>query len=476
MNRKNKLGAVRLILIIATLLSVIFSSVSCLYRPAQPLTKDEILANIASEENADLNYNYVTSYLRVWRMPSFDSDKLKWMEYVVDRYYNLEGGTPPTLDHAVSTANLFMEHYYDNIDLKNRTEVTDAIIDCYVTAIGDPYSIYRAPEVFEDYNNDMSGTFGGIGVVVEYNHTDETIMVSSVYKDSPAEAAGIKVGDFIYAVGDKTIEEIGYLNAVYLIRGEIGTDVEITVKRGDELIETVATRAQVVEKTVEYEITEDGYGYIAVTGFKENTDEQFAAALSYMKYKNVKGIVFDMRNNPGGYVNTVCTMVSMLVPSGTTLMSYQYKGQDEQFIVAPSQDAVPVWSGDELLLDGNGNVVCEYTDLTAWVPVTVICNEYTASAAEIFTAAVRDYTDMELINGSTVGVTTFKKGIMQSSFSYTDDSYITLTVAYYNPPCGVNYHLIGVTPEYVVENTETEDRQYIKAFEVLEELVNANNN
>lgn len=481
MRKRAKLvGAVRYILILC-LLAAFMLLASCVYKPVAPAERDDILANIASEENAEYNYNYVTSYLRVWRLPSFNSDKLKWAELVFANYFNLSSGMPDVLKHAQDTATAFMETYYDNIDITDKTAVTDALLDCYVTAVGDPYSIYRTPELFDDYNSDMSGKFGGIGVVVEYNHADETIMIASVYKNSPAEAAGIKVGDFVHAVEGKTVAEIGYLNVVYLMRGEIGTDVNITVKRGEELINVVATRAEVIEKTVEYEITEDGYGYIAVTGFKENTDEQFAEALSYMKYEGVNGIVFDIRNNPGGYVNTVGFMVSCLVPGGTRIISYQYKGMSEQILVAPATDNIPVWTENGPLLDEYGDIVYEQYDMTLWVPVTVICNEYTASSGEIFVSALRDYAATGLITSESVGQITFGKGIMQSTFPYRkngteDGSTITLTVAYYNPPCGENYHLIGITPDHVVENTESEDLQYNKAFEVLENLVNANNN
>ncbi len=480
MKSKSKLvGILRPVLIIGILASLLLLA-SCVYKPVVPAEKDEIIANISGDKNADYDYNYVTSYLRVWRLPAFDSDKFKWAELVFQNYYNLDTGMPEVLKHAQDTATSFMETYYDNIDLSDKESVTNALIDCYVTAVGDPYSIYRTPELYDDYNTDMSGKFGGIGVVVEYDHTNETIMIASVYKDSPAEAAGIKVGDFVYAVEDKTVAEIGYLNVVYLIRGKIGTDVKITVKRGEQLIDTVATRAEVVEKTIEYEITEDGYGYIAVTGFKENTDEQFAEALAYMKYEGVKGIVFDLRNNPGGYVNTVCFMVSCLVPGGTRIISYQYKGMSEQIIVSPSVDNIPVWTDEGPLLDEYGNVVYEQYDMTMWVPVTVICNEYTASSAEIFVSAVRDFADNGLMISESVGQLTFGKGIMQSTFPYRkngteDGSAITLTVAYYNPPCGENYHLAGIDPDHEVENTETEDLQYNKAFEVLENLVNANN-
>ena len=441
---------------------LVFSLFSCLPGKA-PTSKAEIEANIAESvrENTK-NYKYVGYYLDLWDMPEFDTYKfMTWAENVFKAYYNFEGGLGDTFTHAVQTAEHFLENYYDEIDLTDKGAVTDALIASYVYVIGDPYSVYRTPDEYEDFDEDMSGRFGGIGVVVEYNHTDETIRVSSVNIDSPAEAAGFRVGDYIIAVDGESVADIGYMNAVYKIRGEIGTEIDITVLRGDREIVLTAIRAEVVEKTVAYEITEDGYGYIIVNQFKDNTYLQFVEAIDYMEAEGVPGIIFDMRGNPGGYLHTVVAMVSYLVPTGVDIVSYQFKNKSP--VVIKSEDY-------------QHPVTKIVADHTLSVPVVVLCNEYTASAGEIFTAAMRDYNDEGIITASIVGKTTYGKGVMQSTYVYSaaDESSITLTTAYYNPPCGINYHGVGVSPDdgLEIDNTEDEDLQLEAAVAELENLIN----
>jgi carboxyl-terminal processing protease len=279
-------------------------------------------------------------------------------------------------------------------------------------------------------------------------------MVNTVYPESPAEKAGLKVGDFIYAVNGVTVEEIGYLNAVYHIRGEIGTDVEITVIRGAEFVTVTATRGEVEEINVEYDFDDETkLGYVRIVSFKGNTFDQFKNAIDEVMAKGAVGIVFDLRSNPGGYVQSVCDVLSYIIPTDKTLLSYQYKGKDE--VVIKSYD------------DGKGGY-----DHVIDLPMTVICNEYTASAGEIFTAAIRDYRDEGLMKATIVGTNTFGKGIMQNTFPYTDDSTVTLTVSYYNPPCGVNYHGTGIAPDVVVELSEDRDTQLEAAYAELLKLIN----
>ena len=451
--------SVSLILSVLILLSLF----SCRFSRT-PSSKDEIYEKIEESVTEDTkNFKYVGYYLDFWGFPTFDSFKMiDWAENVFQNNYNFEGGLGDTLTHAVKTAEHFLENYYDKINLYDKAAVTDAIISSYVYVIGDPYSVYRTPDEFENYNTDMSGKFGGIGVVVEYNHTDETIRVSSINIDSPAEAAGFRVGDYIIAVDGESIADVGYLNAVYKIRGEIGTDVNITVLRGDKEIVLTATRAEVVEKTVAYEITDEGYGYIMVNQFKGNTYRQFVEAVDYMEDEGVPGIIFDMRGNPGGYLYTVVDMISYLIPSGNIIVSYEFKGHAPT-VYKSTTDKNPITG--------------ENQDHAITVPVVVICNEYTASAGEIFTSALRDYNDMGILSASVVGKRTYGKGIMQSTTTYSplDPSSITLTTAYYNPPCGINYHGDGVLPDpgLEVDNTENEDLQLAAAKEELHKLINS---
>ena len=445
---------IKLIALLLAISILLGSLVSCRFFTYIAEDKDEIQGNITSSiEGSDGNHDRVADYLRDWGMPIFDKVKFEYFEICFNKYFNLESGMPDLKTHAANTANLFLEEYYDVIDLNDKTAVTDALLSCYVYAIGDRYSIYRAPVETDNYNTDMSGKFGGIGVMVEYNDADESIMINTVYPGSPAEGAGVQVGDFIYAVDGKTVEELGYNNAVNHVRGEIGTTVELTLLRGEELITVSMVRSEVQEINVSYSFDEDSMiGYVEIVSFKTNTFEQFKEAIDALEEMGARGIIFDLRDNPGGYVSSVCDVISYLIPTGKTIMSYQYKGSDP--VVLYSED-------DE---DGVDHVL--------EIPMVVICNQYTASAGEIFTAAIRDYRNDGMMDASIVGTVTYKKGIMQNTYYYIDESSVTITVAYYNPPCGVNYHGIGVTPDILVENTAEADLQLESAYNEILRLIN----
>ncbi len=443
----------RLILLVL-ILSVVFGSLVSCGLFTHVADKSELQANIDNSAEETQN-EFVFEYLRDWGMPLFNQIKFRYFEKRFKDYFNMEEGLPNVYTHAKETADLFLAEFYDNTDLSDSTAVTDALLDCYVTAIGDPYSAYRPPVETEDYLTDMSGKFGGIGVMVEYNNSEKTIMVSTVYPDSPAEKAGIKVGDYLYAVDGKTVEELGYNNAVNYVRGEIGTSVTLEMIRDGEHVICTAVRAEVEELNVVYDIdTESNVGYVQIVGFKGNTFDQFKNAIDALEEAGVDGIVFDLRGNPGGYVDSVVAVISYLIPDGKTVMSYQYKGQDRVELISDDGD----------------------TDHVVDLPFVVICNQYTASAGEIFTAAIRDYRNEGLLRAAIVGTTTYKKGIMQSSFYYpADKSTVTMTVAYYNPPCGKNYHGIGVEPDVYVEDTSSEvDLQLSSAFDEIKKLINDN--
>lgn len=453
--KKTHFGAFGKLLILLLVISVLSGAlVSCDLFSYVADDKGKIQDNIDNTSDAtpsDEQYEFVSEYLREWGMPLFDKIKFKYFEDCFIQLYSYEGGMPDTLPHAKKTAKLFLDGYYDSIDKNDKTAVTDALLDCYVSALDDPYAFYRPPVETEDYMTDMSGKFGGIGVMVEYNDQDETIMVNTVYPGSPAEKAGIKVGDYFYSVDGKTVEELGYTNAVNYVRGEIGTSVTLVMLRDGEKITVTAIRDEVEEINVAYEIdTEKNIGYVQIVAFKDNTFPQFKEAIDSLEAAGVKGIVFDLRNNPGGYVDSVVSVISYLIPDGKPVMSYQYNGYPEK--VHYSKD--------------------EGEDHKINVPCVVICNQYTASAGEIFTAAIRDYRDKDGLVATIVGVNTYGKGIMQSSYYYPlDKSTVTFTVAYYNPPYGGNYHGTGVAPDVVVEIENNLDTQYEAAVNELQKLI-----
>lgn len=433
----------------ALLLLMILSLLpSCVLRQAiHP--KEEIITSLESEESKpERSYSYVTDYLRHFGLPDFDAAKVKWAERVFFTYYNYDHGTDLSFDYengevlplAAAVTRYFLNEYYDVIELTDKEAVTTAVIDSYVKVSADPYAIYRVPEASDGFQSDMSGTYAGIGVAVEYNHANETVMVSTVYPDSPAELAGMEVGDLIYAVDGILISDIGFLNIVSKIRGEIGTSVTITVLRGGIEIDLAVTRATITKRSIEYRMLDDGIGYIQITTFKDNTDEQFCAAVDALIAEGAVGLVFDLRSNTGGYLDTVVNMLSYLLPTGKTILSYQYKNDIKHTIVAHA-DKSP--SGEAF-------------DSTIDLPMAVVTNAYTASAAEIFAAVIRDYAKSGELEGITVGTRTYGKGIMQSTVLHGDGSSITLTVAYYDPPSGINYHGVGITPDIIDENAQTQ--------------------
>lgn len=454
------------VLVISLILSLSITFTSCLRDTSKDLIRENIAATL---ENDTENNSYVFLYLFDWEMPAFDTQKVFWVEELFYRYYNVKEGLPKTLDHAVLTANHFLDNHYDLIDKGDKNAVTEALIDSYITVIGDPYSVYRSPEENVEYDQNLSGSFGGIGVTVEYDHQKKTVMVSAVNIGSPAETAGISVGDYIVGVDGKSIDEIGYDKMVSLIRGEVGTEVTVSVKRGEKLLDFTMTRFLVNEKTVSYSLSEDGIGYIRITQFIRVTYAQFTEAVDYMKENGARGVIFDVRSNPGGLLDTVIAMMSYLLPSDKVIVSYQYKGDDPVFKM----------SGADKYDEETGKGV----DSTLDIPMVVLCNEYSASAAEIFTSVIRDHRNDGLLDAAIVGTTTYKKGIMQASFQHPDDgSLLTITVAYYNPPSGENYHGVGITPDVYVELPElkegentVEDTQLNAGIEELEKLINANN-
>ena len=457
--------------VVTLILSLILSlSVGCTAEK-EMASKEDIANSISSVTDRDVGYEYVHLYLRDMGISNFSIAKMLWVEVRFQAYFNLESGLPSTREHARLTADLFTSEYYDKIDVKNTEEVTNALITCYVDVIGDRYSVYRTPIEQTEYGDDMSGEFGGVGVVIEYDHDKQTLTVSSVYIDSPAEDAGILPGDLIVGVDGVSVDEIGYLNAVYHVRGRVGTSVTLTVQRGDALFDFTMTRAKIAETTVGYEMLENNIGIIQIIGFKANTFEQFVEAIDHLEENGAEGIIFDLRGNPGGFVDTVCNMLSYVLPNDKPLVSYQYKG----YPLTTIQSETDVHPTKKDLNDPSKPL---QEDHYVKVPMVVICDELTASSGEIFTAAIRDHAESGLIKATLVGQNTFGKGIIQTSWTYYDGSSITVTVAYYDPPCGKNYHGTGISPDRTVSNEIVDDtlidRQLEAAVEEMHILLNQN--
>ena len=442
---KKRIGRISLLLVLLTLLfTVTCSFSSCVEKTAgseELLTKEELSLKVSEETNKSLGY--VWEYLDAWKFPQFNSTKLKRVEKIYrDDYYE---EIPSAYELATTIATDFLENSYDNIDLTSSQKVSDALLNAFVKAIGDKYSYYRTNEQYKDYTGNMSGNFVGIGVNVQASLVEDGILVIKPIRNSPAEKAGVLAGDLIIAIDGKTVIETGYEEAVNSIKGEAGTTVTITVRRGESTLDIPIERGAVVELTVDYLIDENGIGYIDINSFKANTDDLFIEAIDYMKANGAKAIVYDVRDNGGGYLDTVVNMLDYIAEDGITLASF-------------SND----YGKPEKAKDGHS-----YS-----IPTVVICNGASASASELFTQGLRDLSNMGYFEVTIVGQTTYGKFVMQNTYTLSDGSAITLTVAYYYPPAGVEYDGEGIEPDVTAKGNNV---QYETALLEALKLIQASN-
>lgn len=340
------------------------------------------------------------------------------------------------------------EYFYFEQDEEAKEE---AIYDGIMAGLNDPYSVYYTQEEFQQLMEENSGEYVGIGAVVTQG-ADKTITIVRPVPGSPAEEAGLMAEDIVVQVGDLEITNEDLEFVVDMIRGEEGTVAYIRVFRPsiNDYLEFNITRRTVENITVEAEILEDNIGYIQVTQFYENTDEEFIAAVEDMKSKNVKGIIVDMRDNPGGLLTSVVNMCDYIMDEGPILTTKDKNGN-----ILQKFD-----STDEQSLD---------------IPMVVLVNGNSASASEIFAGAMKDTGKAEL-----VGTTTFGKGIVQSVMPLSDGTAVKLTIAKYFTPAGNDIHEVGVEPDYVVElpnyatsavNVDREDdTQLDKAIDIIYQL------
>lgn len=308
--------------------------------------------------------------------------------------------------------NYVDQNFYQAVD-------TDAAMDGalkgYVAGLNDPYSSFLTEEEYNDWQVMESGTSVGIGVTVQ-SAEDEGMLVVEVNPDSPAEQYGVQVDDVIVAVDGKTVSELGFEGAVAAVKGEVGTEVVLTIQRGEEQIDCTVVRSEIVTVTASGQMLEGNVGYIRISAFRENTDEQFMEALETLLDAGAESLIFDVRNNGGGLLTSLEKSLDPLLPEGIIAIA-SYGNGTVQTIV--SSDA------EELEL-----------------PMAVLVNGNTASAAELFSASLHDFEKAFL-----VGTTTFGKGVMQDTRTVSGGA-VTLTVATYQTVRGECYHGVGITPDY----------------------------
>lgn len=339
--------------------------------------------------------------------------------------------------------------YYFEVD-KDKQE--EAYFDGIMAGLDDPYSVYYSQEDYSSLQEETSGEYVGIGAVVTQD-ADMVISVVRPIKGSPAEEAGIMAEDIIVEIDGEDVQGQDLNVVVKKIRGEEGSVAKVKVYRKSvsDYIEFDVKRRVVENYSVSNEMLEDNIGYIQIEQFYENTGKEFKDAMEQCQKDGAKGIIIDLRDNPGGLLNVVVDMCDYIM-EGVTIVSTK---------------------------DKNGTVLSEFkaedgkeTD----IPMVVLINGNSASASEIFSGAMKDTGKAKL-----VGTTTFGKGIVQSVIPLEDGSAIKLTVAKYFTPNGNDIHEIGVAPDYVVELKDgkttavnldrKEDTQLDKGVEVLKEMI-----
>lgn len=356
----------------------------------------------------------------------------------------------------------FRSYYIGELD---EDALIDGIIAGYVEGTGDDFAAYYNAQAFQDYMNDYNAELVGIGVNVIYNTEYETLEIISVVPESPALEAGVQPGDLIYTVGEERefASDLGYYPTIDKLRGEVGTEAVFTVLRGRNYTEEVEfriIREKITEITVMSHVYEldNTVGIIKITSFDAKTPEQFFAAIDELQNSGCEKLVVDLRYNPGGELQSICTILDYIVPDGGPIIH---------------------------IIDGNGKEVdAEYADdgHELNMPMVVLVNGNTASAAELFTATVRDY-----MKAIIVGTTTYGKGCMQTTIplysnmltgKLYDGSAVTITYRMYDPPFSPNYHGVGIVPDVIVELdeallekniykiTDAEDNQLREAVEI----------
>lgn len=320
------------------------------------------------------------------------------------------------------------EYYLEEMD---QDAVAESLYAGLVEGLGDKYSTYYTTEELEKVRADSEGVFYGIGATITIDEDTDRAKINTVLPDTPAEEGGLKDGDIIVAVDEESTAGKGLQEVVSEIKGKENTQVHLTIYREGEYdyLEFDITRKPIEAVTVSYEMDEQNHiALIRITEFDSVTTEQFKEALSQAKEEGMKGLIIDLRDNPGGNLSAVVDIARQLLPKGLIVYTEDKYGEREEY----SSDG-----RNELKL-----------------PMVVLVNENSASAAEILAGAIKDYG-----TGTILGTTTYGKGIVQKIFGLTDGSAVKLTVSHYYTPNGNDIHGIGIEPD---ETLELDVEQYVE--------------
>ncbi|MGE7592409.1 S41 family peptidase [Peribacillus frigoritolerans] len=327
-----------------------------------------------------------------------------------------------------STYDKIKDDYYEEVD---EEKLVDGAINGMIKSLDDPYSAYMDKKEASSFHESISSSFEGIGA--EIQEQDGQIMVVSPIKGSPAEKAGVKPNDIILSVDGKSVEGLTSSEAVLKIRGEKGTKVDLSISRAGESepIELTIKRDTIPIETVYAEMLDDGVAKIQVTSFSEHTVQELKTALEEMSKKDMKGLVLDLRGNPGGLLDQAIEMASLFIPNGKVVLQVEDRS-------------------------GKKDVYKSENDGELKIPVVVLIDDGSASASEIVAAAVSESADIPLI-----GVKSFGKGTVQTAQDFEDGSNFKYTAAKWLTPEGNWIHKKGIKPDINVKLPDYASLPYI---------------
>ncbi|MCY8936710.1 S41 family peptidase [Peribacillus frigoritolerans] len=327
-----------------------------------------------------------------------------------------------------STYDKIKDDYYEEVD---EEKLVDGAINGMIKSLDDPYSAYMDKKEASSFHESISSSFEGIGA--EIQEQDGQIMVVSPIKGSPAEKAGVKPNDIILSVDGKSVEGLSSSEAVLKIRGEKGTKVDLSISRAGESepIKLTIKRDTIPIETVYAEMLDDGVAKIQVTSFSEHTVQELKTALEEMSKKDMKGLVLDLRGNPGGLLDQAIEMASLFIPNGKVVLQVEDRS-------------------------GKKDVYKSENDGELKIPVVVLIDDGSASASEIVAAAVSESADIPLI-----GVKSFGKGTVQTAQDFEDGSNFKYTAAKWLTPEGNWIHKKGIKPDINVKLPDYASLPYI---------------
>ena len=328
---------------------------------------------------------------------------------------------------------------------EDMTKVEDGIYAGMMNGLGDPYTVYYTKEEYKALNEDTEGKYSGIGAVVSQNPNTKIITIVKIFDNSPANDAGLQVGDIIDKIdGEEVAGTDMDIRVKTKIRGEEGTSFKMTVLRGDDRkeVELDLIRRSIEVETVAGKMLDNNIGYIAVSQFDAVTSEQFKSNIESLQSQGMTKLIVDLRGNPGGLLDQVVDMLDYILPDGLVLYTEDKYGKREEYYS-----------------DGSHELK---------IPMVVLVNENSASASEVFTATFRDCEW-----GTVVGKTTFGKGIVQNVLPLGDGTAVKITTQHYYPPSGYDLHKVGIKPDLEVDLNEgakigtDSDNQLSAAIDIL---------